>query len=46
MTSSACSRAWQAITDFSERYADQNEKDYRAFAKAVSSGRLTAIEGV
>jgi uncharacterized protein (DUF2252 family) len=36
----------QAITDFSERYADQNEKDYQAFAKAVSSGRLTAREGV
>ncbi len=35
-----------AITDFSERYADQNEKDYEAFAKAVRSGRLTAIEGV
>ena len=35
-----------AITDFSERYADQNEKDYRAFAKAVRSGQLTAIEGV
>ncbi len=36
----------QAITDFSERYADQNEKDYQAFAKAVRSGRLAAIEGV
>jgi len=36
----------RAITDFSERYADQNEKDYRKFAKAVSSGRLAAIEGV
>ena len=36
----------RAITDFSERYADQNEKDYEAFAKAVRSGRLTAIEGV
>ena len=36
----------QAITDFSERYADQNEQDYEAFAKAVRSGRLTAIEGV
>ena len=36
----------QSITDFSERYADQNEKDYQAFAKAVTSGRLAAIEDV
>jgi uncharacterized protein (DUF2252 family) len=36
----------QAITDFSERYADQNEQDYQAFAEAVKSGRLQAIEGV
>ena len=35
-----------AMTDFSERYADQNERDYEAFAKAVKSGRLTALEGV
>jgi Uncharacterized protein conserved in bacteria (DUF2252) len=36
----------QAVVDFSERYADQNEKDYQAFSEAVRSGRLTAIEGV
>jgi hypothetical protein len=36
----------QAITDFSERYADQNERDYQAFTKAIRSGRLVAIEGV
>jgi uncharacterized protein (DUF2252 family) len=36
----------QAITDFSQRYADQNEQDYQAFAKAVRSGRLEALEGV
>ena len=36
----------QSITDFSERYADQNEKDYQAFAEAISTGRLEAIEGV
>ena len=36
----------QAITDFSERYADQNEQDYQAFAKAVGLGRLQAREGV
>ena len=35
----------RSITDFSERYADQNERDYDAFTAAVASGRLTAIEG-
>jgi uncharacterized protein (DUF2252 family) len=36
----------QSVTDFSERYADQNEKDYEHFAEAVRSGRLQAVEGV
>ena len=36
----------QSITDFSERYADQNERDYQAFAAAVRSGRLAALENV
>jgi uncharacterized protein (DUF2252 family) len=36
----------QSIADFSERYADQNERDFRAFTKAIRSGRLEAIEGV
>ena len=36
----------RALVDFSERYADQNERDYEAFAAAVKSGRLTALEGV
>jgi uncharacterized protein (DUF2252 family) len=36
----------RAITDFSERYADQNQRDYDAFQSAVTSGRLQAIEGV
>jgi uncharacterized protein (DUF2252 family) len=36
----------QSVTDFSERYADQNELDYEAFAKAIRSGRLEAHEGV
>jgi hypothetical protein len=36
----------RSITDFSERYADQNEKDYREFTGAVRSGRLEAVEGV
>ena len=36
----------QAIADFSVTYADQNEKDYKAFAAAVKSGRLTAQTGL
>jgi hypothetical protein len=36
----------QSITDFCERYADQNEQDYEEFGKAVRSGRLEAVEGV
>jgi uncharacterized protein (DUF2252 family) len=36
----------QSLTDFSERYADQNERDYEAFAEAIGSGRLEAVEGV
>jgi len=35
-----------SITDFSERYADQNEQDYEAFAEAVRSGRLEAATGL
>ena len=36
----------QSITDFAERYADQNDRDYRAFTKAIKSGRLAALEDV
>jgi uncharacterized protein (DUF2252 family) len=36
----------QSITDFSERYADQNERDYRAFTEAIRSGQLEATEGI
>jgi uncharacterized protein (DUF2252 family) len=36
----------KSITDFSERYADQNERDYTEFVNAVKSGRLRAVEGV
>jgi uncharacterized protein (DUF2252 family) len=36
----------QAITDFSARYADQNERDYEAFLAAIRSGRLEAVEGL
>ena len=35
-----------SITDFSHRYADQNERDYQEFVQAVGSGRLEAREGV
>jgi Uncharacterized protein conserved in bacteria (DUF2252) len=35
-----------SITDFSQRYADQNEQDYTEFVNAVDSGRLKAVEGV
>jgi predicted alpha/beta hydrolase len=35
-----------SITDFSQRYADQNERDYEKFVNAVKSGRLEAVEGV
>jgi uncharacterized protein (DUF2252 family) len=36
----------KSITDFSQRYADQNEQDYQEFLKAIRSGRLEAQEGV
>jgi hypothetical protein len=36
----------RAITDFANRYADQNEQDYQRFVDAVRSGRVEAIEGV
>src|SRR5215510_10921891 len=36
----------QAITDFSNRYSEQNARDYERFADAVKSGRLEAHEGV
>jgi hypothetical protein len=36
----------RSMVDFSERYADQNEKDYEEFVGAVKSGRLEAVEGV
>jgi uncharacterized protein (DUF2252 family) len=35
-----------AMASFAETYADQNERDYQAFADAVRSGRLAALEGV
>jgi uncharacterized protein (DUF2252 family) len=36
----------QSVTDFSEHYADQNERDYETFTKAIRSGRLEAQEGI
>jgi uncharacterized protein (DUF2252 family) len=36
----------RSISDFARRYADQNEQDYQAFAKAIRSGRLEALDGV
>jgi uncharacterized protein (DUF2252 family) len=36
----------RSITDFAERYADQNERDFQEFVAAVGSGRLEALEGV
>jgi hypothetical protein len=35
-----------AIADFAEAYADQNERDHAAFATAVSAGRVEAQSGV
>jgi uncharacterized protein (DUF2252 family) len=35
-----------SIADFSNRYADQNERDYDAFVEAIQRGRLDAVEGV
>ncbi len=36
----------RSITDFAERYAEQNQQDYEAFVNAIRSGRLEAVEGV
>jgi uncharacterized protein (DUF2252 family) len=33
----------QALTEFTERYADQNERDYEAFLEEIRSGRLEAL---
>jgi uncharacterized protein (DUF2252 family) len=35
-----------ALVSFSERYADQNERDYAALEEAVASGRISAEFGV
>ena len=35
-----------AVADFAETYADQNERDYNALAAAVASGRAEAQTGL
>jgi uncharacterized protein (DUF2252 family) len=35
----------RSITNFAKRYAEQNERDCQAFAEAIRSGRLQALEG-
>jgi uncharacterized protein (DUF2252 family) len=36
----------KSITDFSERYAAQNDQDFAEFIKAISSNRIDAIQQV
>ena len=36
----------QAVTQFADTYADQNDRDHRALVEAVSSGRITAERGL
>ena len=36
----------QAVADFGETYADQNERDHAALASAVASGRVQAQIGI
>ena len=36
----------RAIADFAVAYADQNERDYQALVRAVSSGRIAAQTGL
>ena len=35
-----------AITDFSGRYADQNEKDYQSLVAAIRCGRVPSVDDV
>ena len=36
----------RAICEFSEAYADQNERDYDALVQAEKDGRITAQRGI
>jgi uncharacterized protein (DUF2252 family) len=35
-----------AVADFSVRYADQNQRDYDRFVKAIADGRIQAVTGI
>ena len=35
----------RAVTTFAEPYAEQNERDYATFTRAIKSGRLESAEG-
>jgi thiamine monophosphate kinase len=36
----------RAIADFSETYADQNQRDYESLTEAVKSARVNALTGL
>ncbi len=36
----------RSITDFSHRYAEQNERDFAAFTEAIRTSRIDAVQGV
>ena len=36
----------KAVADFAELYADQNERDHRAFLEGIRDGRLVAEGGL
>jgi hypothetical protein len=36
----------EAMAEYAEAYADQNERDYRVFMDAIKSGRLDAESGL
>jgi len=36
----------RSITDFSQRYAEQNERDFAAFTEAIQTSRIGAVQGV
>jgi len=36
----------RSITDFSQRYAAQNERDFAAFTEAIQTSRIDAVQGV
>ena len=44
--SARATRFDRAILDFSKSYAEQNERDYKALAGAVKSGRIAAQTGL